>query len=434
MIRIVELRKKIPQYLVVTLFSWLGRLITIICSLISIKFITSCLGVREYSIYSILINIVGWTALFDLGLGYSLQNFITESKTRNENTGIFISTTLIILTGFFVFVLLALYSLSPLLSNWLFGKISLPNSGNLSTLFFITTSIGVISIYGSITSKIYYGIHQGHIPNLLLALSSLLSLGVIFLVKNFGIMSITIIIIATTAIPAIINLIPIIRIIRNNDNFKKKFCLETAKILLKRGVSFGSFALMSALVLQVDYIVMSQNVQPKQIVEYNFLFKLYSVIFIAYSTLLSSLWPTFSNWKSLQKFNLIRKTIIRYIFFGIIAFIGFTIMVILYGQDIASILMNIKVEISLDLILFFGLYFCIRVWTDMFAMVLQSINLLKPFWFITPIQAIISIYFQVTLSQKFGANGIIMAIIISFLLTVTWALPLVLFKKLKFQN
>jgi hypothetical protein len=57
-------------------------------------------------------------------------------------------------------------------------------------------------------------------------------------------------------------------------------------------------------------------------------------------------------------------------------------------------------------------------------MVLQSISDLRPLWIFAPFQAILSGGFQLLLAPKFGVNGIVMGVMLSFVITVAWALPL----------
>jgi hypothetical protein len=56
-------------------------------------------------------------------------------------------------------------------------------------------------------------------------------------------------------------------------------------------------------------------------------------------------------------------------------------------------------------------------------MVLLSVNILKPFWILVPIQALISIFGQIYFAKIYGVDGILYGLILSFLLTVTWGLP-----------
>jgi len=72
----------------------------------------------------------------------------------------------------------------------------------------------------------------------------------------------------------------------------------------------------------------------------------------------------------------------------------------------------------------FGFYYCIRIWTDTYSMLLQSMSKLKIFWIYVPIQGIISFTAQYLCAIKFGLNGIIIGLITSFLFTAVWVLPL----------
>jgi O-antigen/teichoic acid export membrane protein len=139
----------------------------------------------------------------------------------------------------------------------------------------------------------------------------------------------------------------------------------------------------------------------------------------------------FSEWSVNKKVDLIRTNIKKNILFGILIFTIFTLIIIFLGDEILGLITNIKISLPINLICLIGFYFMIRVWTDMFAIVLQSVNYLRPLWIFTPIQALISISLQVYFSLKFGVIGIVIALILSFLITVSWALPFFAYKKIK---
>ncbi|WP_422824300.1 polysaccharide biosynthesis C-terminal domain-containing protein [Xenorhabdus siamensis] len=81
--------------------------------------------------------------------------------------------------------------------------------------------------------------------------------------------------------------------------------------------------------------------------------------------------------------------------------------------------------------LLFAAYFSIRVWSDTYAMLLQSMNELKPLWLIVPFQATLSFGLQWYLAGKFKIYGILIGLIISFILTVVIFLPIFYRKKVK---
>ena len=61
-------------------------------------------------------------------------------------------------------------------------------------------------------------------------------------------------------------------------------------------------------------------------------------------------------------------------------------------------------------------------------MALQSRSQLKPFFFLVPIQAALSLFLQYSLASLWGIPGLLGGLSLSYLMTVSFALPRV-FKK-----
>lgn len=422
---------KLPRHLLITIYSWAGRLISIVCSLYSLKLITQLLGVESYSIYLILSNVVTWAMLCDFGLGYALQNYISELRSKGEDYKKYIFLTVLVIIIVLIVISILLLILSPFLSNLLFGKISIIEPFLLESTFFIACIIGLLTALGSISTKIFFGLQNGHISVLLISFAGILNILGLYCISYFKIVSLISVLCVTLGINAIITIFPLIYFVVNSNPNRLYFDKDIITRIIKRGGKFGGFALMSACVLQVDYLIMSQHIKPSEIVSYSLLFKLFSVVFIAYHTLLSTLWPMFCEWGVINKNDLIWSTALKYIIYGCCLFLVFTFIFIVWGDDILRLITDIKVTLPVNLILLMGFYFGIRVWTDMFATVLQSNSYLRPLWILTPIQALISITLQIYLSLAYGIIGIVIALIISFLTTVSWALPVIAYKKLK---
>lgn len=426
-----NINSKLPRHLRITIYSWVGRLVSIICSLFSLKLTTKLLGIDNYSIYLILSNVVAWAVLCDFGLGYSLQNYITELRSKGEDYKRHILLTVFLLILVLILFTIIIWFFSPFLSRILFNKIFIGKTYIIESAFFISFFIGLLTALGSISTKIYYGLQNGHIPNILISLGSILNIFGLYFISYFNVVSITNVILITFGINAVISIFPLTYFIFISNpklfSFDKKIIIQ----ILKRSVGFGGFAIMSACVLQVDYLIMSQYINLSDIVKYSLLFKLFSLLYIAYNTLLSTLWPLFSELRASNKIDQIWVNVKLYILYGVFLYIFFTIIIFIWGNEIITLITNVKVILPYNLIILVGFYFIIRIWTDMFAIVLQSINCLIPLWIFTPIQALISVFLQIYLSSKYGVMGIVIALILSFLLTVTWALPIFAYKKLK---
>ena len=110
--------------------------------------------------------------------------------------------------------------------------------------------------------------------------------------------------------------------------------------------------------------------------------------------------------------------------FGFNIIVISTLLILLFKEIIFNLIVRDKINnIQNTTIILFGLYFCIRVWSDTFSTLLLSINKVNIFYLYVPIQAGISFLLQYNLGLKIGINGIVLALIISFLLTAFWILP-----------
>ncbi|EBB1480769.1 transporter, partial [Salmonella enterica] len=113
------------------------------------------------------------------------------------------------------------------------------------------------------------------------------------------------------------------------------------------------------------------------------------------------------------------------ILLGSLYVVGCTIFIYLFKEQIFSVIAkDINYQVSILSFMLIGIYFCIRVWCDTYAMLLQSMNYLKILWILVPLQAIIGGIAQWYFSSTLGISGVLLGLIISFALTVFWGLPL----------
>ncbi|MEW6013162.1 MAG: transporter, partial [Elusimicrobiota bacterium] len=77
--------KKIPTHILVASSAWVSKVIISLIQLFIMKNLIQILGEEKYSVYAILTGLIGWFALFDFGIGTSLQNYISEYRANNKN-------------------------------------------------------------------------------------------------------------------------------------------------------------------------------------------------------------------------------------------------------------------------------------------------------------------------------------------------------------
>lgn len=415
----------LPSHYVVTASAWIGRVLTTLISLFTVRLLTEKLGLEHYAVYALLAGTGGWFMLCDFGVGQSLQNYISEVRATSRSYESHIATSLLIALS--LGIIMGLFI-------WAFGAIGglqyLKHSGFLSQaekagLFQSVAIIFTCSSLGAIVYKIWYGEQRGYLSNLYPALSALLSLIAIWLVDaiNPNERLLRLVIGGNVAF-AIIPLIALFS--RGIIAYVKggRFSGDVFRLLARRGVRLWAVALVATAVLQIDYVVLSQYGGSTDIVLYAIISKIFALAYFIYSAVLQAFWPTCAEWLAIGLWSRV-SAFRRHFVLGITLYVpAFTGAFIWFRSDVVALLMpGAEVQLPVTLLLLAGLLTLIRAWTDLFAVILQSMSDVRTLFIWATVQAITNIALQIALVPRFGVYGLITGTAVSFILTVAWALP-----------
>ncbi|CEE94213.1 putative O-antigen transporter [Xenorhabdus nematophila str. Anatoliense] len=422
---------KIPSHLLIAMSSWGSKAIIAGAQIVSVSYLITSLGEENYAVFSLLAGLLAWCSLVDLGVGNSLQNYISESRANKESYDGFIKASIQIVILSLIFFILFFYISSDFLSSlYLSAFGTVISSGNGTSFFTAGVVFSIIGI-GTISYKILFSELLGWKANIYNAVSYILGLLAIVLNSKYGLYTeVGGAIIALYAPTGIVSLCYLLY------RYAKIFHIEVSithyAFIAKRSIGFLIFALLSMLVLQADYIVISQRLMPSDIIKYTITMKVFSLLFFIYSAVLQALWPICAELRVKCELKRLNKTIHINIILGSIFICLSTIFIYTFKVTIFGLIAKeINYDLSFEVFVLMALYFCIRVWTDTYAMLLQSMNYLKILWFFVPFQAVTSGLSQWYLSKGLGINGILLGLILSFLLTVFWGLPLAYRNKIK---
>jgi len=418
----VKILSKIQNYHFVTLVAWFSRGMQALLQVMILSIVSQLLGVDDYTVYILITSLLCWFLLADLGLGFSLQNKISSLKSRGKSYKEFIATILFIGPILIIIFGVLTWIVSNSLASYYLSNFSIDS--DYTQIFFISVLLMIcVGVFGMVY-KIWYALEKGYWSSIVPAISVLISyLFLLWLQKNEE-QSLEIILLAyfgpLAFMPMVFYAYFLFKL-RSKISFKN----IDIEIILKKSKEFLFFGLMALLVLNVDFFIASQVLSSEEVIQYHILLKIFSLALFIYSAFLMAIWPVLSEKiSSKENYHVIEGMVRKSLPVGMLFMIIFTGFIVVFGEYIYRYLIrNIEVNISPVLVVSFGLYFLIRVWTDTFAMILQAGNNLKPLLTIVPIQAFVSVSLQIFLSMKYGVYGLLMGLIISFLCTVFWYLP-----------
>jgi len=156
-------------------------------------------------------------------------------------------------------------------------------------------------------------------------------------------------------------------------------------MMIKRGIGFWIFAVLSNVGLLVDYLIMARTLSADQIASYHVLSKIFLSLFFVYNALLLAVWPKCSELIACNKWQEVSQIVRKYILFGSIVITLATLSVSIFSLKISSLFFkSADVHFSQSTICLFGAYFLIRVISDTYSMVFQSMSYMRVFFIFVP--------------------------------------------------
>ncbi|WP_156219686.1 MATE family efflux transporter [Pandoraea apista] len=424
---------RIPKHIWVAATGWFSRIASASINLLSIRYLLRELGVEGYSAFALLGALLAWSVLADFGVGYSLQNHWSERRAAGRGSGDLLLASALLLIPAAAICMFALYWLSPLLANqYLQGVTITLTDAERARVFFLAGSLFIATSVGGVAYKLLFAEQLGWVAHLMPTIGTLIGFALILVVdvskQPFPLYSAVGLFYGPPALVAMVTFVYCMKHYARPDARRGGEDISRAgKIIARRAVGFFAFAAVSAVVLQADYMVMSQRLGSYDVVVYTLLTRAFGPAWFIYMALLQAIWPVCAELRVKGEWDSLRTLPYRYIGIGVVGVIVFCAALAIFRETLVH-MASADVTVPLSTIALFGVYFIMRVWTDTYGVMLQSMNVLRPFWILVPIQACLSFGLQWYLSGIFGINGLLMGLMLSFLMTVTFGLPAVFYR------
>lgn len=435
-LRLYKKKLSIPSHMIVAISGWASKLIVVFVQLFSIRLLISGLGLEGYATFGLLSALLGWFMLADFGIGSSLQNQISQQRAFDKTYGEDIVVSVFLCAALLAITIAALYFISPYFAPFYLKKFIHIDDVEKTRIFFISGSLFIGCALGSVSYKIWIAEHKGFISNLLPAIAGLVSyVGILILHSVEGMSNNILWNLIVFFTPY--TLLPVCAITLQFLTHYKTVRISSVNInkvykIMSSALAFWFFAAITSLSLQVDYLILSQYLESRDMVVYNLATKFFWFVLFLYISGLTSIWPVFSESLAKDDWMYVKALTRKYLKFGLSFAIATTFLLILFMPYVVSLLApNQNLIVPFGFLILLGIYQLIRVWSDTFTMILQSIGDTNSLIKVGIFQAFFSIILQWYLVQILGIDGIILGNILSFLMTFFWIAPLIVLKHYK---
>jgi O-antigen/teichoic acid export membrane protein len=415
--------KKEKKIIAEVSISWLSRIWISGSQLVAIRLWSEHMGVDGLAAILVLITLQSWLMLADLGIGQYLQNQIVQARTRSERSSEIFRSAINMMIKIFgwaslLWILLAFFLVKILPEKWVYEV-------GFIWSWIVLISVGILWIFLPLPQLIYrvwFAEGKGWMSFMVSAFSQAVGCIAIFFCasgvggKNF-LINILAWIVPQILFPLYFLGYALWKTPRDRNVSAKSICRGSS------GFALFSFAGMA--VTQIDFLVVSTIASSSSsLVEYGIIQKLLAAAMSLVSALISMTIPFITLNMEMGEFEKVKKRIRNVIFSGIMVMSFFIVSLISFDKYFIYLFVpRSGVIFSLGLTLILGLYWLLRVWTDVWAGYHLAVSNSR--------SLIVGIAFQgpITWSMMFlmypsmGLKGIALAMVCGFLLTVAWWLP-----------
>lgn len=271
------------------------------CSLIMVPITLNYLDTENYGVWMAMTSVLYWFAFFDIGLGNGMRNYVAAALSAGdkEKARSYFSTAMFILTGLAIIIAIIVIPLIQILDiNTILNTRSISNK-ELSIIFSIAIIFTLIQFVAKNIGMAYIAMQQYVINDLIIFTGNILSVIAIYILTKTTESNLAYVVAAFTGIPPLAFCGAAIPLLRKHPYLRPQLSsIKTAvvKKIVGKGMGFFIIQITSCLIVFGSAnIFISHYCGPEQVTIYNICFKLFNLLTVAYTIILSPLWNAYTD-------------------------------------------------------------------------------------------------------------------------------------------
>lgn len=275
---------------------------TILSSLLIVPLTINYVNPNQYGIWLTLSSIIGWVAFFDLGLGNGFRNKFAEAKAQNN---ILLARELLSTTYFAIGIIVLFVNIIAIIANFYINwtdilKVSPIYKDELQKIFFIVCTFTCINMVANVFTSLLSADQKNGYASVITAIGQYISLIVIYTLTLTTKGSLLNLAIFYSGIPCIVMIIASIFMFNFSSYKKYRPSLKLIKIshirsILQLGSQFFIIYLCLIAIFQVINIVISREIGPMGVTQYNIANKYFNIIYMVMIIIATPLWSAFTD-------------------------------------------------------------------------------------------------------------------------------------------
>lgn len=390
--------------------------ISIAISLLLVPLTLNYLSSELYGIWLTISSIMIWLNFFDIGFTLGLKNKLAEAVAKKDfhKGKKLVSTTYAILIIIFIPLCIILEPLIPCVEWTKFLNISSIYQSQLVSVVHILLLCICFQMILGVISSVLAAFQMVAMSTIFPVISNILSLGVIFVLIKYTEPSLFNLAMSISFLPILVLFIGSIYFFKTKFKFVapsfKEIDFSYAKDLFQLGAKFFLIQIQIVVLFQTTNLLILNLSSAQDVTSYNIAFKYMSIISMAFTIILSPLWPAFTDAYIKKDFKWMTNTYKRmtriYIYM-----IGVVVLMVILSPYVYSIWISNKAVISITMTISVAIYILINSWDSLQTYLLNGIGTIKLQTYITLIGLFCHIPLSFFLGRylHLGAYGVVIS-------------------------
>jgi O-antigen/teichoic acid export membrane protein len=398
------------------------RALAIGLSLVLVPLTIDYLGIEQFGIWMVILSVMTWVTFFDVGLGHGLRNKLVEALAANNIilARKYVSTACLAIS-LIAFMFFAILSLTVPFAPWdkIFNTTAVSNS-ELAKVVFVIGIFILLNFILLLSNQIFFAYQKASFAALQPVLLNFFVLIAIVVLTHNSPGSLFYLALSYGLSMTVSNLLLLSYLFKKHSEIMpsvKYIDLSKIKDITSLGVKFFIIQMAALVIFATDNMIITQVLGPEHVTPYAVVFKLFSIITIGHTILVTPLWSAYTDAYAKGDFKWIRS-VLKKLNLLMIPIIIVTLLLVLFARYIISIWVGPEIEISYPLIIFMGIFVVVSVWSNNYAYFVNGIGKVKPQLYSAILAALINIPLSVYFAKYLGMglSGVILGTIASLFL------------------
>lgn len=325
----------------------------------------------SYGIWLALSSIIIWISYFDFGLPNGFRNKFAEAKAKGdiEMARRYVSTTYALLSIVFFIILCILLCINELINWSSILSVDCSLQEELHDVFVILSIFFCIRVVASVLTFMLLADQKPALSAAVLTIGQLLALGTIYVLTQTTSGSLFYLALAISGLPVIIMVF--LSFVTYHTKVYKKYSpsfhhinFNLTRNILGIGIQFFVISIIILLLLQIINIIVSRELGPLSVTQYNISYKYFSVVYMVMELIVSPFWSGFTEAYTKKDFTWMYKTLKKLEFVILLSIPAIILMAI--GSNIVirlwvgeTVIVPYSLTIGMSFFVFFQSAYCI---------------------------------------------------------------------------